>query len=238
MGQLMFLRPYFQASTAYLPPHLNLPNNHPHVHSPPHFAPACSPSTLNFFRVMSPTVLDVGYNWNHPKIIEAGFDPHSIRLRIAAGPQTMAMFGYEMDGFFVEPLDDVDAESDDYDLTIAGKQRFNRLSSQYYDSSGSDPDSCDGASAADTFTNRIVDISSEQYIASNIKRYIEKLRSREYEAVMIEYSIRMGTDKAETVLFERLVNATREFAPRAKLAFNWNLGSTLDAFKRVTPVPV
>ncbi|EIM82896.1 uncharacterized protein STEHIDRAFT_160513 [Stereum hirsutum FP-91666 SS1] len=188
--------------------------------------------------VMSPVVLDVSYNWNHPKIIEAGFDPHSIRLRIAAGPQTMAMFGYEMDGFFVEPLDDVDAESNTYDPTIANKRKSNSLSSQYYDSSGSDPDSCDGDTTIDIFTNRFVDTSSEQYIASNIKRYIEKLRSREYEAVMIEYSIRMGTDKVETVLFERLVNATREFAPRAKLAFNWNLGSTLDAFKRVTPVPV
>lgn len=187
---------------------------------------------------MGPVVLDIGYNWNHPKIIEAGFDPHSIRLRIAGGPQTMAMFGYEMDGFFVEPLGDVGAEPDACEPIAASERKSRSLSNQYYYSSGSDPDSCNGATPINTVTNRFVDITSEQYIAFNIKRYIEKLKSKNYEAVMIGYSIRMGTDKAETVLFERLVNATREFAPRTKLAFNWNLGSTLDALKRVAPVPV
>lgn len=232
----MFFQSNCQVSYGYLLHHLILSNTRSPIH-PRLTLPASSSqsSTSNLIIVvMGPVVLDIGYNWNHPKIIEAGFDPHSIRLRIAGGPETMAMFGYEMDGFFVEPLGDIDAECNTYTPAIVSgwKSSFSR----FHNSSGSDPDSCDGATTTNRATNRCIDITSEQYIASNIQRYIEKLKSRDYEAVVIGYSIRLGTDKAETILFEGLVNATREFAPRTKLAFNWNPASTLDALRRVAPV--
>lgn len=232
--RMFLLHAHINAATAHsMPPGCTLH----HVRHPLALRPRriLTHSFTGLYRIMptAPVVLAIGYHWNHPRIIQAHFDPHTIRLHVTQGPEIMARFGYEMDGFFVEPLED----SDNKAVVVASKRRggTSRASMERY--GDGDGGATLSTSPYDAATDdRRVDATSEQYVVSNIERYIAKLKSREYEAVLIGFLIRLGTDRAETVLLERIVNATREFAPRTKMAFNWSPGSTLDALKRVVPV--
>lgn len=66
---------------------------------------------------------------------------------------------------------------------------------------------------------------------TTLEEWKRKLQEKKWETVMFGWGVR-GTPK-ETVTFEALINAAREYAPQAKFAFNMSPDTTLDALKRV-----
>lgn len=64
-----------------------------------------------------------------------------------------------------------------------------------------------------------------------LKEFIEKLQEKKWDVVHFGWGLRGMVN--ETVIFETLVNAVREYAPQAKFAFNTGPDTTLDALKRV-----
>lgn len=66
---------------------------------------------------------------------------------------------------------------------------------------------------------------------ATLEQWKQKLQEKKWEAVMFGWGLR-GMPK-ETITFEAMMNAVREYAPQAKFAFNTSPDTTLDALKRV-----
>lgn len=68
---------------------------------------------------------------------------------------------------------------------------------------------------------------------AGMDKFVALLESNDYDAVMIGWGVRGQAHL--TPHFEQLVNHVREKAPRAKLLFNSDPASTVDAVRRAFP---
>lgn len=67
-----------------------------------------------------------------------------------------------------------------------------------------------------------------------LQPFIDVLRSKDWDGVIIGMGVRGSVVLNEW--FEGLVNAVREFAPRAKLGFNTRPDTTVAAARRIAPI--
>ncbi|KAK9898898.1 hypothetical protein P389DRAFT_167573 [Cystobasidium minutum MCA 4210] len=69
-----------------------------------------------------------------------------------------------------------------------------------------------------------------------IEPMLESLKERRWDGVVVGFGVRGGNTLEVTVHFENIINGLRVHAPHARIMFNYNPTSTLEAVQRAFPL--